>query len=57
MGNDQRDLIWAYRDANPTLPWKDLIRFIAARTRVPEQKVEACLVLKLQTEAGLRVTM
>lgn len=52
MGNEIQDLIWAYREANPAMPWQELIRFISGRTRVPEKQVEACLLIKLRAEAG-----
>ncbi len=55
--NDLQELIWAYRSANPTLTWRELIQFIAGRTRVSEAKVEKHLLDKLRLEAGLQVVM
>lgn len=57
MGNEVQDLIWAYREANPALSWRELIRYISERERVPEAQVEKCLLLKLRAEAGLQIVM
>ena len=56
MGKTMVELIWAYREANPILPWRDLVRFISSRTRVPEKQVEACLLLRIRAEAGFSLT-
>jgi len=51
MSSRTRNLIFAYRQNNPALPWKDLLELISKEVGVPEEVVSKVLLDRLRLEA------